>query len=459
MSNFVGLNTALSGLRASQIGLDTSSHNVANANTTGYTRQRVNLQASIPHGSAVGPLGSGVTVTDIARVRDQFLDTRVRTNLSQSGFHDVRSGLLARTEGMLNEPTAGIANTLEDLWGSLEDLALDPSAGAPRRQVLGALEALSSTVRSVASGWDDLERDTGIQLDSRMAEANKILEELAGLNRTIPQQTFGSAKPNDLLDERDRALDRLAELVGAHATVREDGTSTVMIGGEQVLDGWTATPLRLQGGQVAIGDATAPTVLTTRGEIGAMVDFIVTEMPQRREQLETFVEDFAAALNAQHRSGYDANGNPGVDLLVFDGAVGAARSLRVNPDVAADPRTLAAAGAPGATHDPTNAIALSGLRKKPVMGGDPPQTVNQAYQAIVTDIATGVAAARRSASAQGSLTSSAVVARYGAHGVSLDEEMADVVKYQRSLEAMSRVMSAIDQALDVLINRTGIVGR
>ena len=159
MSLHVGLYTGLSALRAAQTGIDTASHNISNASTPGYTRQRVELRASIPFDSPDGPLGTGVEVTTIGRLRDHFADARVRATSAEFARLDVRAELLATTESLTGEPDAGVSTELNALWDAFEDLAIDPQDPATRRQVLNQLDTLSSRVRSVAGAWDQLASD------------------------------------------------------------------------------------------------------------------------------------------------------------------------------------------------------------------------------------------------------------------------------------------------------------
>ena len=454
MRNFVGLHTALSGLRASQMGLDTASNNVANVGTEGYTRQRVGLQPSLSFPSPVGPLGTGVTVTDISRLRDGFVDARARTALGESASSSTQALLLARTEAIMAEPVNGISAALGTMWDAFEDWALAPSGGAPRRQVVAALDGLASRVRAVSTGWDQLEADTAAQVTNLTEEATRALQQVAELNAAIPLQTALGSPPNDLLDRRDLLADRLAELLGATATTGADGRMRISVGGTPLLDGSDSVTLSATGtGFSVAGGPSDGTALATGGELGAMQRFLSTELPGQRAALDEFTTALVEALHASH----GAAGDPPAPALFAsrDGGPITAGSITVNPALHADP-SLLAAGKGGGLHDARNAEALAQLRSS-TTDGQP--TLDDRISAQIVGLAGRVAAAGHAAEAEHDLATAAAVARQSAHGVSLDEEMAAIVKYQRSLEAMSRVMTAIDQALDVLVNRTGIVGR
>jgi flagellar hook-associated protein 1 FlgK len=444
--SFVSLHTALSGIRAGRAGLDTAAHNVANANTPGYTRQRVEVATSYPYLSPQGPVGTGVTVTDIARVRDSFLDARLRGDLARSGELDVRADLLARAETVLGEPESGLTGELTEVWAAFEELALRPEDRATRRQVLSSLEALAARVNSVDGGLRILRRDTQTDLAQAVAKANGLFDRMAELNGRILDATSGAGSPNDLLDERDKVIDELSRLVGAQVTPESNGSLRISVSGMAVVSGTRAQHLEIQEDHSIVHTATGVAV-RPGGEIGGRQGFL-TEEPALTDRLQGFVEDLVERLNQQHAAGYTAEDPPvtGRQLL---GYTADERSLRLEV-VVTDPEQLAAAEEPGKPHDGRNAAALAALRTA---------GLDVSLRTLVTEHAATVAATQRAAEGQRQLTAAADTAREGMHGVSLDEEMVAMLNYQRALEASSRMMSAVDQALDTIINRTGLVGR
>jgi flagellar hook-associated protein 1 FlgK len=452
MSHMVGLNTALTGIHAAQAGLNTVSHNIANAHTTGYTRQRVNQTTRLPWESPIGAIGTG-TAASVGRTRDAFLDARARATLASSGYTGRFSELLARTEGVLNEPDAGISTELGALWNSFEDLAATPDNVAARLQVQAALSATVGRIRTISQQWDRLSSDTATDLAVSVTEANDMLAELAELNRVIPRSGFkeGASQPSDLLDQRDILIDRLSASLGTTASYEADGTVTLRLGGTAVVEGVTAKTLTSDANSDVYADGVAVDV---GGEAAAMQDFVQTELPARRAALDAVVVTLADGLNFQHSQGYRRDGAAGGALLSYGGP---SASATLTVAIGAPGDIAAAQFASAAAHDGGNAQALAALRSTPPSGGT--QTVDDALRAMVIGLATGVASAKRIADSQDSLNVGAGIARQSAHGVSLDEEMVDLVKYQRALEAASRVMTAIDEALNKLVNNTGLVGR
>ena len=474
MSNFSSINTALTGLRAAQVGLETSTHNISNANTKGYTRQRVEQASRLPYQSAIGLIGTGVEISAISRSRDSFLDARARASTSEFSYYDGLASLLQRTESISGEPENGVTSTLNEVWASFEDLALDPSDAASRRQVIASLDSMASRVRTVSAQWDILAADTSTRLSITVDEVNDALTRLDQINRVLPASGGSTARPNDMLNERDMLLDKLAGLANVNIAFNSDNTVTIslpsgtgpvtLVGPAQAPELLVANP----GGNVTT--ASTGTVVTVGGEIGGMQRFIQQDLPALRRDLGTFVETFTNTLNAQHAAGYRTSDDgttsvAGGPLMTYDPAVGLA-SFKVaitRPDEIATAGAPGAAGAPPAIHDGQNAGALAGLRTKAVTttsgGVTTTSTLDDRLRGVVVTLGRSVAAATRSADSAEGLMTSSEMARQSIHGVSIDEEMVGVVTYQRALEAASRVMSAIDEMLDVLINRTGVVGR
>lgn len=448
MSNFLALHTGLSGVRAAQAGIETASNNISNVNTDGYTRQRVDLSAKPTLQLSAGRLGTGVDIDQISRMREGFLDTRVRTTGESFAHADAKAELLQRVEGIVAEPETGLTGLLEDTWDAFEDLANDPSDTAARQQVLSSLGAVAGRFQAIDAGLDQLRADTASRLDDGIRDVNALIEDVDRLNKEIFSASDGNAPPNDLLDRRDSALDELTSLVGADYEVVTDedsgryGMVDVTIDGQDVVDadGVTELSLDADGSTVTIDGVEA----VLGGELGALAEALAGDghLATWQGEVDDFAAELAAALNVQHEAGTDANGDAGEALVAGD------RAATLNVTIT-DPAKVAA-GEGGGPLDGRNAEAIADLRDSDLPG---------AWRSTVVELGRATAAATREADATEALYTAAQSTRQGAHGVSLDEEMVSLVQFQRALEASSRVMTTIDEAMDVLINRTGLVGR
>lgn len=451
--DFSALHVALTGLQAAQLGMETASHNIANASNPAYTREGVELRSRFPRRSTYGQVGLGVEVTDITRARDRFLDARVRLGSSTAASLDIRSRLLSRAEDVFADPGSGLSSQLSAVWNAFEDLGLNPPDMAARREVLDALDALASGVRSVASAWSGLAGDATSSMGVTIDEVNDMLAQVGELNRRISESTAQPGTPNDLLDQRDVLLDGLAKKIGASVIDTGQGQVRVSLNGMALVDGTTVNPLTFDAATATVRHSSGVEV-AVGGEIRGFQTFLQDDLPTVRGGLDAFATSLADALNTAHASGYWSETDQGGDLLSYDPTRPAA-SL----DLAlTDPMKLATAGDPGPpfpVYDGRNADALASLRTTPVGG----RTLEESLRGVIVDLGQAASAADAASDAQSAMQASYETSRAGAHGVSLDEEMVSMMQYQRAYEAAARSMTAVDEALDVLINRTGLVGR
>jgi flagellar hook-associated protein 1 FlgK len=434
ISTFMGLHTSLRGLLAEQRALDVTSHNVANANTQGYSRQEAQLQATdalaLP---PTGQLGTGVDAIAYKRIRDSFLDLQYRAQSMQVGGSTTRADALDQAELRLGEPgDNGISARLNKFWSSWSDLANTPDSGAARQALIGSASTLASAVNALDDGLQTVAAQAADRLAALTGaggELQQIGNELAGLNGAIRDATAVGAQPNDLLDRRDLLLDKLSKL--AQVSVADNGAGSI-----RVTLGGAAAPL-VDGSTLTWPP---PAMTSPGGTIGALMDLssATGTIASYRGELATFAQALTTQVNAIYQPA------AGADFFAYDTATS---TLSVNPAVTA---ANVRAGA-GAESDNSAALALSELRGA---SGGP----NDLYARLVTRMGTEVADARRGSVNATALSESIEDRRQSTAGVSLDEEMTNLIRFQRGYQAAARAMSATDTLLDTLINRTGRVG-
>ena len=455
MSDFVSLYTAFSGLTAAQAGIDTASNNVANASTPGYTRQSVELVSRTPYHRRYGVIGQGVDVANITRARAIGLDTQVRISASTQGRLDVLADLLAGTEAVMGEPDAGITSAMTGLWGAFDELSLDPPNISARQGVISALNEVAARIHSVAGKWDTQAAGASNSLSAYVDRTNAMLNEVADLNRQILDARALPGEPNDLLDQRDVLLDELANIAGTNSMVMENGAVRVSLNGLSLVSDTMVSRLSYDAATSEINHASGA-VVDPGGELAGFQSYLQTELPGFQAALNTFARELADALNSQHAAGFTPDGTAGGDLLTYvpgDEAASLAVAISHHSEIAA-----AGSGAPVADFDSVNADALSELRLSLVADGGS-ASLDDAIRNVIAFVGEMTSAAQSGAASQAALTTAAENARLQAHGVSIDEEMVNLITFQRAYEAAARVMTAIDQNLDTLINRTGLVGR
>lgn len=469
--SFVGLYTGSSGIRAAQVGIDTASHNVANANSPGYTRQRVELGARPTYESPNGRIGTGVDVQDIARLRDSFLDGRYRSAVGDHEHSQVRAEVMEAVEELTGEPEQGLSTRFGELWSAAEDWVNDPASPAARTSVITELGSIAEGMRTISRDWDQLGRDTADRRDVVVDEVNATLEAVDDLNRRIANAEPGRIGA-DLYDQRDLLLDELAEQIGASTTIDETDRAIVTSGGTELVtaDGHASFSVDEADGELRltpIGEddpAAGPLEVNDAGELFGLQRALNEDLPARRAELDELAQAFAAEIN--HVNTLDPDGDPFVDE---DGTEVGAELLAFDPDDPAGTIGIAdgisgadlIAGATGdaSSNDPTNARRFTDVQDGALLDPEGTDPLETQLADLVIGLAGEVRSLRNAADAAQGVASGAEMARSSEHAVSLDEEMVDLVRFQRALEASSRVMTTVDEALDVLVNRTGTVGR
>lgn len=232
-----GLETAKRGMFAQQSALHTTGNNIANANTEGYTRQRVNMQATEAYPSLglnrpqiPGQLGTGVEVDSVQRVRESFLDIQYRSENNKLGYWENRAKALEKMEEIMNEPSdTGLSNTIDKFWQSLQDLSLDPTNAGARSVVRERANAVADTFNYLAKSLKSVQGDLKNELDVSVKEINSIANQLNNINKQISEIEPNGYLPNDLYDERDRLLDKLSSLANIKVTNNPSGGNALKI--------------------------------------------------------------------------------------------------------------------------------------------------------------------------------------------------------------------------------------
>jgi flagellar hook-associated protein 1 len=434
ISSFSALQTSLRGLLAQQRSLDITSHNISNAQTEGYTRQEAVLGAALPYQLDAGALangsgaqlGQGVDVLEYRRIRDSFLDLQYRAQNMTLGGKTTTADGLSRVEEQFGEPSddaiSGLLSKYWDAWGALE---ANPTDGAAKAAVVAGGQALTGALKDLDSRLSALSGTAAAEYASLTTdpgnEVGTYANQLASLNKAIKEQVAVGRQPNDLLDQRDLILDKLSELGQVSTSDTDgDGSLDVSFGG--------ASTLLVDGGT---GTVTWPQTLTAPGgKLGALQS-LQTTIAGYRGSLEAIASSLATSVNAIH-------GTP----PFFTGST--ASTLTVNVTIA----TLQS-GTSGNPGDNSIATAVGALRNGAIDG---------AYATLVRKIAADASDANRASSTQQSIVTTLDERRASVSGVSLDEEMTNMIRFQRGYQASSRVMSTVDEMLDTLINRTGRVG-
>jgi flagellar hook-associated protein 1 FlgK len=465
ISTFVGIETALRGLLAQQQALNLTGHNIANANTAGYTRQTTQLQTSTPLQVAPGLLlGTGVDVSTYQRIRDSFLDVQLRAQTMLQGSATATKDGLAQVEGVLNEPSdTGLNSLLGKYWSAWQNVANSPEDLATRQALVEAGTSLANGFNGTSNQLTTIATQTGQNAQLTLDEVNADGVDLLSLNKAIFNATAAGNSPNDLLDQRDLVLDKLGQLGNVGITDLGDGTLNISFDGVTLVNGQTGFTLSESSGTIA-NDAATPqtaTVAATTGKLGALIQLRDVTIPSYLTKLNTIASTLIKQTNALQAGGVDVNGVTqtggfglnGTSGIPFFGGTNAA-TIAVTLTAA----QVAAATVTGKQGDNTNALRLIAMADDKTLGPLGGATIGGAYSQLVTTIGSDSSNAARATSNAKVLVDALTNRRDSVSGVSLDEEMTNMIRYQQGYQAAARALTAMDDALSLLITRTGRAG-
>ncbi len=469
MSSFSSINTALSGLLTHRQALDVIGHNIANASTDGFSRRRVELS---PAGSWAVPslygratsTGGGVKVDGILRIRDEFLEARALREHGTLGRQSTEAATLARLEGTVPEPSdVGLAAQLGDLYAAWDDLANSPGDSAGRIAVLQQASTVASSLQRISSEMRAMRTSSLSEAVTVVAQINETAARIAELNSAVSRANSAGLDPHDLADQRDRLVMSLSQVAGIEVRHGQHGSVDVTLGGTSLVRGGTSERLRvtetgalpggagLDGVQVQWATDGYPASIDG-GSLGGLLNNLNNHIPKALGELDAVAGSLVSSVNALHLTGQGLDPVADVGLHFWDPTGTTAATIRLSADVADDPSRIAAAAVGSGDLDASLAQQIAALHDSP--GG-----ADALYQDMIGRLAVETQAATRRVHIQEEVTYQADDARMSVSGVNMDEELASLITTQRSYEAAARLLTTIDQALDTLINRTGLVGR
>ena len=482
MSSFSGLNTATRALWAQQRGLDVTGQNIANVNTPGYSRQRAELQSiggnAVPAMYAISnQVGQGVDADKVIRIRDAFLEARAQTESSTTAGLTVADDTLTQIEQAFREPgTTGIQAKLTAVfsaWGDVANHPNDQTTDGARTAVLQSTAALVAEIRTTSTNLDRQWTQTRDSLGALEQDVNAKTASIAELNTAIKRATLAGLPVNELADKRDGLVLELASAIGATSTPGDDGQVNVVVSGATLVSGGSAIGLRVEGGLDRASAAsntprflTAPggTPVAVGGTAGGKITALTDTIPRYQTELDGVARAIAAEFNSAHVGGYDKTGAEGEPL--FDGGTGTTSldalgkltvdltkvtASTLNLRITEPGKLAAAVVGPGPSSDGSNATKIGQLQTKA-------DGAASAYRQLIVGLGVEASVTTSNLKTQTVINSQVDASRESVSGVNLDEEMTNMLQFQHAYSAAARMITAIDETLDVLINRTGRVG-
>ena len=525
---FSTLNTANKGLFASQTSLHTAGHNISNANTRGFNRQRVEMKASLAYNlGGVGQLGTGVKMDSIVRIVDDYVVKQIRNEMGTLERYASKSEVIDKLEVIFNEPsTTGLNFYLGEMFDSWQELSKNPESLNSKTIVVEKAKALAETINKMSGQISSLKDETVGQIEKNAKDFNAIVEKLDALNKQIFNIGVTGDVPNDLLDQRDLMLQDLGEIsnikptfdkygrahisyadgengidiLGTESTHElsvvtdivgnDDGTFTVSISrsGDSLSE-----PITIEVAAADMAGFELGAVLFTpiEGEIAGAGDVITNngiinsgriqgntealdDIEDSMNSLNQFAKTMAEAMNMVHTGGNEDDGENYFNFFTFD-ETNPSSTIKVNGAIQEDnSRVWAGKELDSPEGDGSRALAMARLRntkldftsENPNLIYNPDDmsitnttggtTIEDAYGNIVINIGISKEHADNVIANQEVLVGQLEMRRESTSGVSINEEISNVIKFQKAYEANARVIQVLSEMLDVLINRTGV---
>jgi len=458
------LNIGSSALLAAQTSLATTSHNISNINTDGYSRQRTHQGTQPANFEGGYYIGNGVGVTGVDRIFNQFLVNQLRTYTSAESQQDGFLTFSKQVDDLLGSSSLSISGGLEAFFNSVQEVANDPTSIAARQVMLTQGDLLANRFNTMDSQLGELDRQIDNTITASVKDINVLSQGIVDLNQSISESLAAGYNPNDLLDKRDKLISDLSELVSVNVVEQDNGAVNVFIGNGQglvvgnsrvalstIADNSTNPP------RTAIGYGPSQINITQQlsgGEIGGAILARTDVVDSTRAELDVLAESIVAAFNTAHGNGIDLNGNAGTDF--FDAAGTTAATINMN---ITDTRLIAASSTtdPGVGNN-ENALAMAALQTDKttvVLDPGPPvisRSFNDQYSSIVSQVATRTNQATVTQETQAGLVSQIRQRAESVSGVNLDEEAANLIKFQQAYQAASQIITVSNTVFNSLIN-------
>ncbi len=535
------LGTALTGLMAFQRSMQTTSNNIANVNTDGYSRQSTNLESANTTFSRGNYVGNGVDVKSVTRSYDQFISSNIRTSASALGDADRFQAMTAQVDNLMANPDTGMTSAMKSFFNAVNTVASDPTSIPARQILVTEASTLTTQFNTVSSQLETLRAQNNEYMQNNIDSINSYTQNIADLNSKIAAATRGggSQYPNELLDQRDQLLAKLSENIDVSTFTRPDGSIDVFIGqGQALISGDSRSKLSLANSTT---DLMQKDILMNgfnvngqfaSGSLAGAVKFRDQVLDPAQQQLGLVAAGLGISFNEVHKQGLDLNGAAGKEMFTFQptevpvyannanvggvlqvsfdratlgqlhasdyrldysagsysltrlsdnskvlfptgglpatvegmnitelSAPSGTASFIIRPTYQAaknlnamiiDPKEIAASSTNNKDGDNVNALALANLETQSTLTGG--KTFSQSYQQMVAQVGTSANAANVSLSAQKALNNQAVEARANFAGVNLDEEAANLIKFQNAYQASSQVIAISRSLFDSLLS-------
>jgi flagellar hook-associated protein 1 FlgK len=458
--NFSPFEIGRRALRASQLGINVTGHNISNVNTPGYSRQTVDLSAAYTPGVYSNFNGNGVQIDGVRAFRDSLIESRLQTETGINGRLTAQRDVLAAAETSFDSSNGGssIQTALEDFFNSFRDLEANPTSLPVREAIVGKGKTLASAFNTTRARLDSLRHEADQNLRATVNDVNDLTQKIASLNSQIQNADKIGTDVSALRDERSEAMKSLAELTGARAIENQDGTLTVTIGDGSALvtgdksftvstvdtppDGFAA--LTLNGQAANFSDGKLRGLIDAINDVGGQIG-----------SLDDLAASIVSRVNQLHTSGVDMDGNNGVAFfdVPANGASVTAANIKVSDAVQANARLVVASAAGAGSGDSTIAHNIAGLLSDTSSQvGARTGSYDSIFASMIADAGAKVKSVNDELTTQQAILSQTTAQRDSISGVSLDEEAINMLQYQRAYEAAAKFLKVADEMTQTILS-------
>jgi flagellar hook-associated protein 1 len=440
-------------LAAYQQAMDVTSHNVSNSSNPDYTRQQITFTTEIPQKLRGFIWGSGVKIDQVLRVRDQLTDSQIRTYNQDYYNSTQKSEIQGQAEILFSEPSdQGISALMDSFFTSWSQLAVTPNSSALRLEVVRSAQSLASKVDSVYSGLEEIKGSLLSDANTKVNTLNNLLQQVQSLNSQIFQSTATGASPNDLMDQRDTVIDQLSQLANINVTYDESNSAVISVGGVFAADktNFTTFKTNLVNGKMALTTSDGQfTANLTGGEIFAATDSYSNSIPGYEDKLNQIMSTMVDSVNNLHMTGYNLGDPPETGIKFFESYKDG--KLVINQDIVLDPNNIAISS-DGTEGNGDIALGIADLNTAQLLNGS---SLADNYNSLVSEVGNNKLSADQHAAATNLVLQQLQQRKTSYSGVSIDEEMTNMIKFQRSYDASAKMITVADEMLQTVLSMVG----
>jgi len=440
-------------LLSQQIALSTTGHNIANTNSENYSRQRVEMQPTNPLQQYDFLIGTGVDVNAVKRVSDQFINAQLNQQQQSLGWFKTMESKYAQLEETFGEPSdVGLSTAINNLFDSWNNLANNPDDLSARDIVLQRGQALAQRFNSMSARLKDMQQSVQQEFSNSVDEFNSLAKQVADINLRLVSKTGGS-NSGDLLDQRDTLIKQMNKIANIKVSENENGQVMLSLNGKVFLQRNNYIEMQMPEessnlSELKWSDSKAKVNLQS-GSMAALVNFHDQIIPEYINKLDSLAVSIAENINNVHKTGYDLNGSTNNNF--FDPATTNAANIKIDVNIAADVRKIAASSdLTGGNGD--LALKISQIQDKSFAIGNATVSFSDYFGNMIASLGNSKQEATTSKHGQELFVGQLEQDRQAISGVSLDEEMTNLVKYQKAYQAAARLVTMANDLADTVLN-------